>query len=378
MGDASYSSTDHLIRPTLHAPFLWLYQDSSKQTRVFTSLSLEGSDRLGFHNYAANVIYDSGIADEPSVGVGYGNYQLAPWFVSLGAGRQLSLASRRAAPPPPDVFTNVKVTDLSASLSASRTFWTTPVDFSFLALDRYEEGTGYRSPLRARFIGPAASVSYFAAESTPYGGIKRGLSASLSGSLFPLALGSRFQLADLRASLGGYLPLPLLRRHSFLLTARGRVLPGAPDGLLQVGGVSSGYLLGTISSDQDRSRSGSLILLPSGIAFTEFLRGYEDYAFRATQVGIVGARYRYPLIVDRGSASLLYLLPSFFVRQVDVEAFAEAARADGPARLHRAAGGAAFFRFTLGQALPMTLYYQFATRFDDGLGPLHLFGLSFN
>ncbi|HEX9508813.1 MAG TPA: hypothetical protein VF947_10415, partial [Myxococcales bacterium] len=96
----------------------------------------------------------------------------------------------------------------------------------------------------------------------------------------------------------------------------------------------------------------------------------------ATSAAIAGARYQYHLIIDQGTASLLYLLPSFFVRQIDLDLFVEAAWLNNPAaRTHRAAGGALFLRTTLG-GLPISLFYQFAARFDDRLRPLHLFGLS--
>ena len=59
--DAPYSHWDHLFVPTLRAPLFWLLQDpySNNFNRVIAAFSLQGSDRLGFHNYAANLEYDS-------------------------------------------------------------------------------------------------------------------------------------------------------------------------------------------------------------------------------------------------------------------------------------------------------------------------------
>ena len=77
-----------------------------------------------------------------------------------------------------------------------------------------------------------------------------------------------------------------------------------------------------------------------------------------------------------GTARLLYLLPSLFVRQVDVELFVEGAYTNTASPLHRVVGGALLLRTTLGSALATTLFYQYAQRFDDGLGGFHYFGVS--
>jgi hypothetical protein len=371
LSDRPYSSTDHLFHPVLHAPFFLFTVDRSNRLNAFASLSLSGSDRLGFHNYAANAIFNSATSKQPTVDVGYGNYFFAPWWIAVGAAREVS--DTRVS----DVGGLFRGrTDLSGVLSLSRSFWTSPVRLFFLGLERSDDPS-FEEPAgrRIRFVGPGASVSYFAAETTPYGGIRRGVTASLRAAFFSLGLGSSQQMGDLRSELGGYLPLPLLRRHSFFVGVRGRALPGSPDDrLLEIGGITSGIAL-WMGGDQPGT-AGADILLPRGLAFQEFLRGYEDYTIHASRAAIFSARYRYSLAIDSGSASLLYLLPSFFVRQLDFEAFAEGARANDPGRLHRAAGVAAFFRFTLGQALPLTIFYQLSARFDDGLGPLHLFGLA--
>jgi hypothetical protein len=90
----------------------------------------------------------------------------------------------------------------------------------------------------------------------------------------------------------------------------------------------------------------------------------------------VGGRYRYPLIIDYGWASFLYLFPSLFIRQIDLEVFGDGAVTTDRS-LHRSAGGAIFLRTLWGGAVPVTIYYQIAQRFDDGLGVLHIFALSF-
>ncbi len=56
----------------------------------------------------------------------------------------------------------------------------------------------------------------------------------------------------------------------------GRTLPGAPPGLLQVGGVSNFANLGTYHSSPDKGGPG--YFLPPQLSFTEALRGFEDHA----------------------------------------------------------------------------------------------------
>ena len=63
------------------------------------------------------------------------------------------------------------------------------------------------------------------------------------------------------------------------------------------------------------------------------------------------------------------------MNQFEVEGFGSWARTDFRDNL-RAAGGAARLQLTLGGLVSLGLYYQYAQRFDRGLGPLHLVGLS--
>jgi hypothetical protein len=184
-------------------------------------------------------------------------------------------------------------------------------------------------------------------------------------------------MADLRAEVDAYVPLPLLQRHSLRVSVAGRALPGAPAGLLRVGGTPNGTLLGTWHFQQN-PQDGSPINLPQDLAFTEAVRGYEDYGLRGTEAAIGNARYRIPLVLDVGTTSIAYVLPSFFLRQLDFEAFGSVIAIDSvQGRYHRAAGGALLIRTLLGQIQPLTIYAQYAYRFDDGLAPLFLAGIAF-
>jgi hypothetical protein len=72
----------------------------------------------------------------------------------------------------------------------------------------------------------------------------------------------------------------------------------------------------------------------------------------------------------------LWIFPSFFFRQIDVEGFGSMAVTE--TKIARAAGAALSIRTSFGGILPVSLTYQFAWRFDFGLPPLHIVALSFD
>ncbi|MGZ3460010.1 MAG: hypothetical protein ACXU86_16070, partial [Archangium sp.] len=181
--------------------------------------------------------------------------------------------------------------------------------------------------------------------------------------------------ADLRAEATAFVPgLPFLTRDNLQLSAIARTLPNAPEGLLQVGGIQFGTPLLQLRQGPEDSRTLPLRLQP-GAPFTEYLRGYEDFALSARNVLIANARYRYHFIFDYGWTSFFWLGPSFFISELDVEGFGSWARTDLRDD-HRAAGAALYLQTTFGQAVSVSLFYQYARRFDDGLGDLHLVGIA--
>ena len=165
---------------------------------------------------------------------------------------------------------------------------------------------------------------------------------------------------------------PSGQRHSFVASLVGRGLPGSPAGALRVGGLPQGTSIYQSQTTVDPPR-GPGGYLPGSLA--EAVRGYDDFTIRTEGVGIANARYRFNFIIDRGTASILWLLPSFFMRQVDVEAFGSGAYTMQGQWL-RAAGGAVSFRFNVMDVLPFSLTYQYAWRFDFGRGGLHTVSLS--
>ena len=359
LSDEPYSPLEHFFLPELHAPYIYALPDDDGRFVGYGGLALAGQDRLGFHQYALLVEADTRRRD-PNVSFSYATGLTAPWSLQVNAARQAQPGVR----------------DLQASLSLSRTFWTTPVTFSLFALRRDYFATDERESVRTSLVGPEAAVSYFAGESTSYGGTQRGVGVSLGAGVYPLAFDSTQPFADVRAEVTAYLPgLPLLLRDNLQLTAVARALPNAPTGLLQVGGIPFGLVAYQRRQGPASPRDLSLGLQP-GTSFSESLRGYEDFPLSARAVLLGSARYRYRIIFDRGWASFLWLGPSFFISELQLEAFGSWARTD-LRNNHRAAGGAVFLHTSFSQAIPVALFYQYARRFDDGLGDLHLVGLSF-
>ncbi|MFY0523340.1 hypothetical protein ACN28I_09200 [Archangium gephyra] len=363
LSDEPYSPLEHFFLPELRVPYFYAFpeQDEAERTRAvfYGGVALAGQDRLGFHQYALLAQADSTLRD-PSINFSYATGLTAPWYTGLSVARNVQRGQR----------------DLQAALSTSRTFWTTPVSLSLLALRRDYYATATRPGVRTSLIGPEAAISYFAGESTSYGGTQRGLGLSLGAGVYPLAFDDADPFADLRAEVTAYVPgLPLLLRDNLQLTAIARFLPNAPEGLLQVGGISSGSALSVRSRPNPEDAPDLPLRLQPGTAFSEYLRGYEDFRLRARNVVIAQARYRYRVIIDYGWTSFFWLGPSFFISQVELEAFGSWARTDLRDN-HRAAGGALHLRTTFGQAVPVSFFYQYARRFDDGLGELHLLGIS--
>lgn len=367
LGDTPYSHLDHLFLPQLHAPFIASVRPPAdgQPLGVQYGLSLSGADRLSFHTWALNLTFDTQRRG-PFISAGYGNSMLAPWFLSAVFSRAPLL----------------DVTDWSLSVGGSRGFWTTPLSLSVFAFQR-DVKAPRDGAVPGQLVGPRFGVAYFAGDATPDGGLQRGAGVDLRGALYTArfrapGLGTAAStVGDARLELQGALPVPGLSNDSLTFSLLGRALPGAPEGLLRVGGVTSGYSNVDFDLPEGQAERPRSSLGPLG--FAEPLRGYEDYQLSATRLGLASARYRVNLVLDRGWASFLYVLPSFFLRQVELDAFGTYAWTYGAAgtRQHRVGGGSVTLRTLLGGSSPVAVRYQLSLRADDGRGPLHLVSLSF-
>ncbi len=354
--DEKYSSLEQLFVPQLRVPSgtIGFGPNASDGSPTFTgsvALSLMGRDRLGKHTWAING-YLGIPALENQLQLGYRNLTLAPW--------SLIASAERTAYATEAYWTG--------GLYASRTVFTVPLFFGVQTEVWQPFGQAAE-----KFIGPTFAISYAAGDSTAYAGAQRTFSFSLDVSAYPRFLASERDMLDVRSSVGLSLPLPFSKRHSFSVSATGRALPGAPSGALRVGGTSSLTTLFERGST-DPFPVGPGVYLPGTLV--EGVRGFDDFALRAQYLALFNGRYRYSFIIDRGFASLLYIFPSIFFRQVDVEAFGAAAITES--QVARSAGAAISFRTSIGGFIPVSLTYQFAWRFDFGLPPLHVVGVSFD
>jgi|APLak6261679142_1056127.scaffolds.fasta_scaffold00021_76 hypothetical protein len=347
LSDEKYSALDHLFVPQLRVPGA----SYSFSTGASVSLSVMGRDRLGKHTWAINGSLGVPQWQDNYLQVGYRNLTLAPWAISASGSRSATISEAY----------------WSGGIYASRTVFTVPIFFGVQT--EVWQPFGQQTE---KFIGPTASISYSAGDGTQYAGSQRSFSTSFDVSAYPRAFGSDRDVLDLRGTVAVALPLPFSKRHSFSLAATGRALPGAPAGALRVGGVSSYAGSLPFGGSREPFPSGPGVFLPG--TMVEGVRGFDDVAVRAQHVAIFNARYRYAVIIDRGFASLLYLFPSIFFRQVDLELFGAGAITE--ALTLRSAGASLSFRTTLGGFIPVSLSYQFAWRFDLGLPPLHVVGFS--
>lgn len=360
LADAPYSAWERgrVFLPQLRLPTGSLGAAATSAGPVFfgsVGLVLFGRDRLGLHNWALEG--ELGLPDLSNwQRLSYFSQHLAPWTLGGSVGRSQDAVE----------------TLWAGEVSASRTVFTAPLWVSFEALDRAAPGGPHR-----RFIGPRVGFGWFAGESTPYAGVRRGLGLSGSASLYPRGLGSSLDLLDVRAQVSFALPTPPLRRGTVSGALRLRALPGAPRGALRVGGGGVGGY-GLSFPDAPPLAAGPRLDLPR--AFAEGVRGYEDVALFGTSAALGDLRLRLPFPIDRGAASFLWVLPSVFVRQVDVELFGSAAHTDAaPDGPLLAAGAQLALRTAWGQAVPLSLRYQVAVRSLRGAASfLHVVAVSFD
>ncbi|MFL5304574.1 MAG: TolB family protein, partial [Polyangia bacterium] len=365
--DEPYKSTDHLFRPQLQG----VAATAVGRNALMGEVVLAGGDRLQFHRWTLNGLLQlNGGQSGYGFGAAYANRQLAPWTIIADARALRYQDTRPAAPalmspvplaPAPFVLTK---TEVQGNLRVTRDVYGAPVELGFDFTDDQQPGEPTVRVAHRRVAGPFLGAAYEGLEVTPYTGVRRGAAAFPSINLFPAAWNTAgATLTDVRLELVGVTPLPLSRRHTLILDLRGRALAGLPDGQrwLQVGGGVTAL-----------ARNGATSPLPPEVKiaplpdlrFDEPLRGYEDYPLATDRTFIAELTYRYPLIVDRGSASTLWILPSSFLRQIDFELFGSAA-SDARAGGGHAAGGAAVVLQLAMWRLPFSLGYQVARRGTD-------------
>jgi hypothetical protein len=343
---------------------------------TLTELTLTGGDRLNQHRWAVTGGLQTDTS-QTSLTVAYANRQLAPFLITAEAAH-LSWQARVADQPSSAPLAFDRQQD-AVSLDLSRAFWGNPVGIGAFALrDRTDTLAKVFPPAHETrsLAGPTVSAAFQGLESTPESGARRLAYGSLSATGFPRmwnSVGTDF--ADLRAAARVILPLSPFRTPTLSLSVRGRWLAGTSTPWLQLGGASSSTALW-----ETRSQPGVLdtsALFPPGVHFFEGLRGFEDVAFFANHVAVADGSLRFPFVIDRGWASSLGFLPSFFVRQIDLGLFGAVAgdgRPPSDGGVHASSGGNVDLSVAISH-VPLRLRYQLARRLTDDHAWVQLIGL---
>ena len=368
LSDGPYSQQDHLLSLQTHG----ISAATAGRNGVFAGVLLGGSDRLQFHRWVMELLLQLA-SDKGGYGtaLAYANEQFAPFTIN---GQLMALDYHDTWPTPgplmspaprlPGPFVLAKSL-FEAKLAVSRSFYGAPAQVGMSAVDDDQPGDPTLPVRRREVAGPFVSATYAGIESTPYSGLRRALILAPSLYMFPGAWNSAHAtLTDARLGTEVVVPLPLSRRHTLKIDLVGRDLAGLPAGerWLQVGGGITALSVSR-HPDQPVPPEVTIDALP-GVQFLEPLRGYEDYPIATDRIFVAQAAYRYPLIIDRGTASSLWVLPSSFLRQIDFELFGSAATDahGGPAH---AAGGTALTLELAVWHIPLNLTYQLARRVED-------------
>jgi Tol biopolymer transport system component len=371
IADQPASSVDHLFVPHLYGPTFAAFGRAA----TLLGAVLAGGDRLSKHRWALAGYYQFIDGGHASGTFGYSNRQLAPLTLTLSASQ---LTFMDVPPRPADAgvpkasdFTLYR-RDRELAVDATRAFWDNPVSVGFSFVESYRPADeAVLVPLR-RLAGPHLSAAFVGTASAPYPGPVRQFAAVGDVAAYPRTWNSAgFGFVDARGELAAVMPLPLYRRHTLALDARARDLAGVPAGerVLLVGGYFGQPLLRRAGFPE--TTLGYYPGLPAGARFVEPLRGFEDHVFAADRIAIAEATYRLPFIIDYGWASTLWLLPSLFVRQIDLDLFGVAASEGRSRASHTAAGGAVTLRCAV-WVVPLSLQYQLARRFTDDQALVHL------
>ena len=370
VSDEPYHLYDHLFAPTLHT--VAFYTPVSGVTMIGAGLT--GSDRLGQNRWAIAGYLETDTR-EPAVQAAYLNAQLAPWlFVVNGDLIHWTETDQDSAGN--DVRVHRQERDLIASFGRTwRGSWSAFA--RGLASELHDRAQGYQ-PIDQRLVGPGLSLAYSGFDATPYAGVNRGGALALDGAWYPSAPAQpSVAIEDLRAELDLAAPVPGTKLHTLHASAIARDLVSSTSGLLELGGLASLpalYQGSTNKSPPDFTGPD----LPPLVRFDEVLRGYEDFPITTDRAAIANLSWRWPLIVDRGWATSLYVLPASFVRELDVELFADGAIDEtmGVRSQHAAAGAAITLRAIV-LRVPLLVTYQAAKRLRDddawtqfvGVGP---------
>jgi Tol biopolymer transport system component len=378
-----------LFVPTLRSPLLGV----TSAADAVIGASLTGADRLERHRWTLTGLYETSI-HKPSFELAYTNREAAPVTLTLALSQvterydlgQLAFSIQ-------DLIATERTR--RAVFQASRAFYGNPVSAGFSFDDfLYTTDVFFPSPMglpapaqpassHIRLAGGFMSATFAGVERTAYTGTRREFFAQARLAEYPEPWGTLGHgLLDTRGELALTTPLPWDWIDTLTLVLVGRALdlgdPIESQPFLRIGGLPAS-LLWRHPGPQPTLPNAEL---PDTIGFREPLRGFEDLTLFSNRVAIAEGFYNYPFIIDHGWASTFGILPSFFVREVDVTLFGAAAVTQerwtfisSPDSYHEAEG-AAFTLSTIFGSLPLTLTYQISHRRTDDRGVTQLLTLT--
>lgn len=374
LSDEPYSPWERLWFPQLRSPTIVALSTGPPHLGAV----LGGGDRLGMQRWGiAGYVQPRGAGSDRvhwGADAAYLNTMLAPWRIFATAG--LVEWADPIATDDPEVTLVEERRTRDAALSIART-WRDTVTAALggVYTDDFIEPPGVAG-VRRHLGGPVLSLGWSSIEATAYTGVRRALLLGGTAAYYPRTLSSfAGDIVDTGGTLGVVAPLPLGRRHVVSLRLRGRALHARDDtGLLQLGGESGLAALWTGRSVAAEPPAFDATRFPPGLRFLELLRGYEDHAITTERAAIGDVAWRYPLIIDRGVAATLRVLPASFVRELELELFASGAL-DHRRDLHAAAGAAITLRLVAFR-VPIVVAYQVARRVRDDEALTQLVGLA--
>lgn len=356
--DEPYSAFDHLFYPQIRSPTILV-----QSPLPHIGLLLGGADRLELQRWSLAGYYQPG-GDNPHYGASaaYLNNMLAPAYV-VAAATFLDWETPVVDATDPEITYDEEHRTRDVSLLVGATYrGALSGAIGGVYTDDFEEIEGQMG-LRRHVGGPLASVQWYSAESTRYTGPRRALLVEGEAAFYPERWSTfSSDIIDVSGTLGFTLPLPLGRRHTITAFARARnLIADGETNLLQVGGDSALAILWNRSNRMEPPAFDD-VRFPPNLRFVEPLRGFEDFAIPADRVKLGELAWKYPLIIDRGTAATLSL-PASYLRQLDLELFGSLAVVETNDR-HHAVGAAVTLRMQL-LRVPLAVMYQIARRTSD-------------
>lgn len=367
LSDRPYAWTDGLLRPQLHA----IAAASPTADASMFGLVLGGGDTLGLQRWAiAGYVHAQGTPARLSVAGAYHTARFAPWSLSLAASDLRWHVGVDEDPDEPGFEDHEPHRQLDATATLGRVVRGT----AYLAAHAVATRDAFGDAATRELAGAGGQLALDTADATPRGGVRRRHALAVGFTHFPARASSVGRLTDL--DITGLVAAPVRGTSATgTMRVRGRLLTGANEDLLELGGGGAfAPLYDAVHQGDPLDAPPSLdaALLPDHLRFTEAVRGFEDLSLPASRVAMLEVSLRAPLIIDAGWIAPLWVLPPVLVREVQLEVFAtggtitsRSAEVDGD---HRAIGASVTLALALWRA-PVLVRWQLARRltYDDAL-----------